>query len=99
MGDPAELVGAGGAAAQALTQYHVLVLGGGHVWAINQVSGGLVQDIRLAARLGPGPPSQALGLACDDMAAAVFCYTGAFPLLPPSFLFRLRFPHTPSCCP
>eukprot|EP00884_Botryococcus_braunii_P001644 jgi/Botrbrau1/11480/Bobra.0360s0007.1 len=62
--------------ALAMTQYHVLVLAGGRIAVFNQISGSLVQEIRLAPRLGPGPASQALGLATDDMAGATFCYTG-----------------------
>lgn len=59
--------------AQALTQYHLLLLVDGRVQAINRVSDKLVQEIALGGAVG-GAPAQ--GLTCDAAAGTVYLFTG-----------------------
>ncbi len=66
----------GGGDAQALTEFHMVMLTGSRLSCINRVSGALVQEVPLNARLGAGPGSQPLGLAADQMAGAVYLFTG-----------------------
>ena len=63
----------GGCAAQALTQYHLLLLVDGRVQAINRVSDKLVQEIALGGAVGGAP---ALGLTSDAAAGTVYLFTG-----------------------
>ncbi len=59
--------------AQALTEYHVVLLAGGRLRCINRVSGQTVQELAL-----PGGPSSApaLGLAADEAAGTLYLFTG-----------------------
>ena len=59
--------------AQALTEYHVVLLAGGRLRCINRVSGQTVQELALTG----GPSSApALGLATDEAAGTVYLFTG-----------------------
>lgn len=59
---------------QALTQYHLVLLAGGRLHAVNRVSGKTVQEIALGGAVGGAP---ALGLAADQAAGTIYLFTGA----------------------
>lgn len=59
---------------QALTQYHLVLLAGGRLHAVNRVSGKPVQELALGRAVGGAP---ALGLATDQAAGTIYLFTGA----------------------
>lgn len=71
---------------QALTQYHLVLLAGGRLHAVNRVSGKTVQEIALGGAVGGAP---ALGLATDQAAGTIYLFTGAYRQLPTQPLINL----------
>ena len=61
--------------AQAVTEFHVLLLYPMRLLALNAVSHAVVQDIALAGRGAPGYAGQPLALATDPATASVYLYT------------------------
>ena len=63
--------------AQAVTEFHLLLLYPTRLLALNAVSHAVVQDIALAGRGAPGYAGQPLALATDPATASVYLYTSA----------------------
>jgi Pep3/Vps18/deep orange family len=64
-------------ASQALSEFHVLLLYGPKMQAVNAVSQAVVQEIALIGRSAQNVTGTPAGMAVDATAGIIYMYTGA----------------------